>query len=225
MSETQDQTVSAAPVVHAETAVVLNDSKEMKFRFRKDKLGNQRAAVVLSAVPVPNLNGLIQLINDGIDPATGKPNKAVEMILDNMYDTVRAAVAAWVSDTETASQATFDPSAFSWEAIANQPREDRRANQIPDEDWQAFAADYIETMPAVTGKSKDNVTNATIVYLKKFAQVKTDKKVLALLKDQLALYMNNSKNAENFSEILELLNKKLETYLSSDDIQQLVANL
>ena len=80
-------------------------------------------------------------------------------------------------------------------------------------------------MPALTGKTIENVTNATLVFLKKYSIVKTDKPVIKMLQDQLAIYMNNSKEAENFKDILDLLAQKAKTYLEANDVQQLVANL
>ena len=132
---------------------------------------------------------------------------------------------ATMSDDEKVSQANFDVSKILWETIANMPKADRRSSAIDAAIWEAFAKDYIAVMPAVTGKTVENCTNATLVYMKKFSQVKANKKVLAQLKDQLALYANTSKDAENFEEILSLLNDKCDAYLKSNDVEQLIANL
>ena len=80
-------------------------------------------------------------------------------------------------------------------------------------------------MPAVTSKSVEAVTNATVVYLKKFSIVKTNKEVLSKLKDQLALYMEHTKNGDQFTEILELLVSKADSYLNANDVELLVQNL
>ena len=192
------------------------DGKEFNFRFKKDKLGNQRKAVQLTA-GVPSVEGIVKILETG--------GKGLELLQDAMYDVVRSALAGWVADDESASQTTLDFSKFTWEAIANQPREDRRASSITPEQWTAFAADYQAVMPGITGKSAEQVANATVVYLKKFSIVKTNKDVLNALKTQLALYADNSPNAEEHSEILELLVRKADTYLKADDVEQLVSNL
>jgi hypothetical protein len=226
MSETTNE-VAASPATNLDAVPSATDTTTFKYRFRKDKeLGTQRDPVEIVAA-VPNTNGLIEIIqNDAGYAKDGKPtSKPLLLVLELMADAVRSGISDWVSGDEKASQATFDQNKYTFEAIANQPREDRRANLIPDEDWKAFAEDYIAVMPGVTNKSVDNVTNATIVFLKKFSQVKTNKPVLTLLQGQLALYMEHSKNAENFSDILELLTRKVESYLAQDDVQQLVANL
>lgn len=230
---TQTQTAATpAPDTHTvvdPAAPALSESVKMKFRFRKDKkLGTQRAPVELDGVQVPTISGLIDIINsDGFDKAPdGKPtSKPLQWVMELMQDAVRGSVGNWVSDDEKASQATFEPAKYTFGAIAVQPREDRRASSISDEDWEAFAADYIEIMPALTNKTKDNITNAVTVYRKKFSIVKTDKAVLNLLKGQLALYVENTKNGEEFSEILDMLTHKVDMYLGQDDVQQLIANL
>lgn len=192
------------------------DPKQFNFRFKKDKLGNQRKAVEVTA-GVPSVEGIVKILETG--------GKGLELLQDAMYDVVRSALAGWIADDENASQATLDLSKFTWEAIANQPREDRRASSITPEQWAAFAADYQAVMPGVTGKNAEQVANATVVYLKKFSIVKTNKPVIEALKTQLALYAEHSPNAEEHGEIIELLVRKADTYLKSDDVETLVANL
>lgn len=193
---------------------VLLDQKEFNFRFKKDKLGNQRQPVTLT-LPVPSVEGIVAILEKG--------GKGLELLLDVVADTIRSAAASFVSEDEKISQATFPVDKILWDAIANAPRAERKS--IAPELWEAFAADYIEVMPAVTSKSVEVVTNATLVYLKKFSIVKTNKSVLTKLADQLALYVEHSPRASEFTEIIELLNSKLETYLQADEIEQLISNL
>lgn len=218
------------------TAIAANydkntDAKPFKFGFKKDKLDNKRATVEVNG-PVPSVEGIIAILQAG--------GKGLALLQDAMYDVVRGAIGADVSDDERYNQASLDAAVmtfknaageevsipkYSWEAIANQPKEDRRASSIDPTTWEAFAKDYIEVMPGVTGKTPEAVTNATVVYLKKFTLVKTNKEVLGKLKDQLALYTEHSKNAEQYQEILDLLISKADGYLASNDVQMLVDNL
>ena len=193
----------------------LTETKDAKFRFKKDKLGNQRPTVELK-IPVPTFPaGLAAIAEAG--------GKGLELLMEVIYDTVRSSVASYVGDNENASQDTIDWSKFTWDAIANAPRAERKT--ISDEVWEAFAKDYIEVMPSVTGKSVEAVTNATVVYLKKFLIVKTNKPVISKLKDQLGLYMEHSKNAEQFAEVLDMLISKADALLSANDVELLVQNL
>ena len=192
------------------------DAKDFQFRFKKDKLGNQRSPVILKA-GVPSVEGIVAILELG--------GKGLELLQDAMYDTVQAALRAWVADTENASQETCDLSKFTWDAIANQPREDRRSSAISEEQWTAFSADYAAIMPSVTGKTAVQIGNAIEVFVKKFSMVKTNKPVLNALKVQLGLYMEHSPAASNFEDILELLTRRIETLLKADDVDQLVNNL
>jgi hypothetical protein len=189
--------------------------KDAKFRFKKDKLGNQRPTVELK-IAVPTFPA-------GIAEIAEKGGKGLELLMEVIYDTVRGAVAGYVGDNENAAQDNIPWDKFTWDAIANAPRAERRT--ISDEVWEAFAKDYIEVMPSVTGKSVEAVTNATVVFLKKFTIVKTNKPVISKLKDQLGLYMEHSKNAEQFAEVLEMLISKADALLAANDVELLVQNL
>ena len=188
---------------------------EMKFRFKKDKMGNQRPTVELKNVPVPNENYVITILEKG--------GKELKLLLEVMAGTVRSAAAAIVSDDEKITPDNFPMEKVSWEAIANQERAERAT--IAAETWEAFAKEYLEIMPALTGKTPDQLGNAIQVYLKKFAIVKTNKPVLSKLRDQLTIFVENTKNGEDFADIIELLQGKLELYLNSNDVELLVANL
>ena len=192
------------------------EAKDFSFHFKKDKLGNKRPSVELK-LPVPSVQGIITILEKG--------GKGLELLQEAVSDVIRSQAASIVSDNETISQATFPVDQISWDFIANMPKADRRQSSIASEVWEAFAKDYIEVMQSVTGKSVDAVTNATIVFLKKFSIVKTNKDVLKKLKEQLGLYMENSRNAEQFTEILELLISKADAYLTANDVELLVANL
>jgi len=188
---------------------------EMKFRFKKDKMGNQRPTVELKNVPVPNENYVITILEKG--------GKELKLLLEVMAGTVRSAAAAIVSDDEKISADNFPMEKVSWEAIANQERAERAT--IATETWEAFAKEYLEIMPALNGKNPEQLGNAIQVYLKKFAIIKTNKKVLEKLKEQLTIFVENTKNGEDFADIIELLQGKLELYLNSNDVELLVANL
>lgn len=194
----------------------LVDMKEASYRFKKDKMGNQRATVK-GSIPVPSVEGFVAILEAG--------GKQLELLQDAAYDVIRSVVGDVVGQNENLkSLDELDMTQFSWEKVANMPKEDRRSSSIPEETWKAFAEDYIRVMPAVTGKNVEAVTNATLVYLKKMAPVKTDKKVLNLLKQQLAIYVEQP-TAEQYSEVLDVLTRRIETYLAADDIALLVQNL
>lgn len=207
MSETQAQTITP----NVDNTV---DLKDFKFRFKKDKLGNQRPSVELKC-PVPSIEGIVAILEKG--------GKGLELLQEVVSDTVRNALASFVAEDEKISQATVPFDKLTWEAIATAPRAERKS--IADDVWESFAKDYIDVMPGVTGKSVEAITNATVVYLKKFSIVKSNKEVLAKLKEQLGLYIEHTKKGEEFTEVLELLTSKVDTYLKANDVELLVQNL
>lgn len=176
----------------------------------------QRQAVKL-LVGVPSVEGIVQILENG--------GKGLELLQDALYDTIQASLRTFVADNETASQETIDLSKFTWDAIANQPREDRRSATISEESWKGFAADYIAIMPSVSGKTATQVGNAVEVFLKKLVQVKTNKPVLNALQVQLGLYVEHSPNASEYEDVLEFLLRRIENYLKADDVEALIANL
>lgn len=192
------------------------DMKDFKFRFRKDKLENQRPAVELQA-GVPSVEGFVAILEAG--------GKQLELLQEAACGIIRGALQNYVSDNENAAQDTIDWSKFTWEAIANQAPADRRSSAISEEAWNDFVTEYIQIMPGITGKSPEAVTNACIVYKKKFAQIKTDKVSLAKLKDQLTLFIGHTRNGEQHQEVLDMLIQKCDALLKADDVAQLVANL
>lgn len=212
-SQAVEVAVPADITVNADKTV---DIKDFSFRFKKDKMGNQRSKVELK-LPVPSYEGVIQILQAG--------GKQLDLLMDAMYDVVRSVAADVVAENEKISQENFPVDKITWKAIAEMPKEDRRSSTIAKEVWEAFAADYLEVMPGVTNKSAEAIGNAVEVYLKKFTIVKGRKDVLGKLKDQLGLYMEHSKKAEEFQEILDLLFKRIETYLAADDVEALVSNL
>jgi hypothetical protein len=204
---TETQAVSEKP---------FSGKREMSFRFKKDKLGNQRPTVKFDGVPVPSFGAFLSILEAG--------GKQLELLEDAAADVIRSVLAEFVSENEAINPETFDYSTISWEAIANMPKQDRRVSTIPAETWQAFVEDYTSIMVSMTGKSKEAVELACEIYVKKMAPVKTNKKALGKLQEQLAIY-SSTNNAENFAEILELLVRRCETYLKADDPQILAENL
>lgn len=194
-------------------------TEKFEFRFKKDKLGNKRANLDLE-VPVPNVTGIISIIEGG--------GKGLQLLEDAVSDTVRQAIASWVADTDAdkASQATLPLANFTWDAIANQDKKDRRSATISEESWTAFGQDYVGVMKRVQpSKTDEMLNNAVKVFLAKFAMFKTDKATLNKMKQQLAIYMENTESGEDHAEILELLTRRLENYLAADDVAALAAAL
>ena len=195
---------------------VLVDLKECSFNFKKDKMDNKRPSVK-GNIPVPSVEGFVAILEAG--------GKQFELLQEAAYNVVRNQIAEEVGNNENLkSLDELDMSKYSWQAIAEMDKTDRRSATIPEEMWTAFVADYIRVMPALTSKSEQAVTNATLVYVKKFAPWKSDKKTIALLKGQLAIYAEQP-SAEQFAEILDLLVRRADTYLAANELTLVASNL
>lgn len=191
----------------------LIDMVEAKFHFKKttDEAGNEtKRPTVELKLPVPSVEGIMDIL-------TKENNeKELELLRDAINDVIFQRARELVNDKEDISQENFPFEEVLWEKIANLPKAERRGGGISKETWEEFAKDYISVMPAATGKAADKVALAAKVFLNKFNAVKTDKKVLALLKAQLAIYITASPKAEEFVDCVEFLDKKAQTLIEAD---------
>jgi len=199
-----DIVVNANPLV---------DTQTFTFRFKKDKLGNKRQTVELK-LPVPSVEGIVDILKAG--------GKQLELLQDALYATVKSVAAVIVGADEKISQETFPIAQVYWAAIANMPKAERAT--ISPEQWEAFVTDYSAVMPSVAGKTPEQVGLACQIYVKKFVQIKTNKPLLKKQQEQLALYMDTP-NAEQFQDVLELLLRRLDTYLNAEEPMILAENL
>ena len=205
------------------------------FRFNKDDSGYQRPKVELDNVPICSLNGIKEILEKPtVAPADAteeqkkefEANKAEqELLVEAMYNIYRDVIKEWVQTSEENNAKTFDAGKFTWRAIATMPKEDRRSSSIPKEQWEAFGKDYAEVLTAVAGRTKEQIASALMVFQKKFSPVKTNKPVIKFLQTQLGLYLENSKNAEQFIDICEMLTKKAESLLEDKSTEGLIGNL
>lgn len=186
------------------------DVKPFIFRFKKTKdketgLESVREAVEL-ALPIPSVEGIVAIMQKG--------GKGYELLLDAIEGVILQAAREIISDDVNINAANFPVDQVSWEFIANLPKAQRRGGGIPKEVWEAFAQDYLEVMPGVTGKTPQQVANAAKILQNKLAQVKTNEPVLKLMAEQLAVYAENSPNVEDYQECVEFLLNKVDTFLN-----------
>lgn len=196
------------------------DVKEYKFHFKtvKDKdsgIETKRPTIELK-LPVPSVEGIIKVLEAG--------GKQLELLQSAVADIIVAQARSILSDNESMTADNFPLMQCTWEFISNMPEAEKRGRGIPKEVWEEFAADYIEVMPAITGKTSEQVALAAKLFLNKFQQVKTNKPVIGKLREQLAIYANNSKQAENYADCIKFLDDKANDLLEADE-SALLANL
>lgn len=187
------------------------DEKEVKFSFRtvKDEATGleSKRPTIEQKIPVPSVEGIISILEAG--------GKQLELLLDTVADVIYGRAREVLADDEKLTEVPLDQ--LTWEIIANLPKAERKGRGIPKDVWEDFSKDYIAVMPSITGKTAEQIGNAAKILLNKFAQVKTNKPVINLLKGQLALYLNSSPNAESYSECVEFLVNKADTLLAADE--------
>jgi len=193
--------------------------KSVQYNFKKSKdkdtgIETVREALQL-AVPYPSVAGIIDILEKG--------GKQLELLQDAMKAVVDAQVRELINDDTTLNAATLPMDKLMWEYIANLPKA-QRGGGIPKETWEAFGKDYCEVMPAVTGKTLEQVANAAKILVGKLNAVKTNEPVLNLLLNQLAIYMDKSPNAEEYQACVQFLLEKADSYLNVSE-EELLAKL
>lgn len=196
--------------------------EKFKFNFKKTKLGQKRPSVEI-AHTVLSLQGIKEVLE--LDANVPENKAQQDLLLDSTNGVFRSQIANWVSEDELNTQAKFDPKSFTWAAIANMPKEDRRSSAIPAEMWEAFGADYVTVMGTVVKKNAEALKTAVFVYTKKFAPIKTNKEAITFLKGQLALYIEHTENGDEFLEIVEMLINKADSLLKDNTPEDLASNL
>lgn len=196
------------------------DIVDVTFSFRKTKdqatgIETKRPSVELK-VPYPSIEGIAEIYNAG--------DKQLALLRECVNDVINSRIRYLLSEDENLSQENFPFDKVTWEAIANLPKSERKGAAIAKELWEEFSKDYISVMPSLNGKSVEQCTNHTIIYMKKFAQCKTDKKILNVLSTQLDLYTASAPNAESFGELLMFLKDKIKTYMAAET-EALLSNL
>lgn len=194
------------------------DVKSFKFHFKKVKdeatgIENKRPTVELD-LPVPSIEGIVAILEGGDE-------KSISLLLEAVENIVTDRARELVNENEGISQENFPLDSVSWLTIANLPKADRRGGGIAKETWEDFAKDYVAVMPGATGKTAEQVTNASKIFLNKFAQVKTMKPMIAKLKEQLGIYLGATKNGDVYSECVEFLLKKADALLAVDEAELL----
>ena len=191
--------------------------KEVKFNFRENKqLGTKRPSITLP-INVLTLQGLIAILESGNE-------KQLNLILETLQTPILEQARTQVDENESITADTLDASKLTWESIATLEPAARRGGGIPKEVWEAFVVDYTEVMPAVTGKTSEQVSRAAALLGNKFAAVKTNKQVLGFLATQLDLYFSNTAKGDEFMDCYEFLKNKVDALLKADDAA-LLANL
>ena len=212
-----------------EHALASNDTatfpRKVKFRFNKNDKTLFHRPTVETTVKVLSTAGLIDIIHNGAtaDEKTekGRKDKAtLEYAIEVLGDAVINEVRGYVSDNLNASQETIPWHNYTFESIANMPAGIRGASGIAKELWDKFAADYVGVISA-TGLAAEIAAARVAVFVQKFRPLTGNpdrKSIIENLMGTLVVYMEKTTNGEEFSSILEFLNKKADELKKEDTL-------
>ena len=193
------------------------DPTVCKFSFRK-VITKDEATGIETETKRPTLELNLALVSvEGVVEIFKTGGKQLDLLMEAVKQVQIDRAREIVNENESITAENFPHDQITWEAISNLPKAERRGGGIDKETWQEFAKDYVTVMPAATGKTVDQVTNAAKILLTRFQTCKTNKTILQLLKDQLAIYTNTSPNAEKYEDCLVFLDNKAKEFLSLDE--------
>lgn len=190
-----------------------------KFGFKKRKEKNE-AGIVTGEIPAPapveleipmlSMEDIVALINGGDEKVQALLVEAANnIILEQVRDAVN-------EDPEAAREKGVNPDVYDFVKIANLPPAQRRGSAIPEEVWEAFVADYTDVMQH-HGKTKEKAEMGAKLLSKKFQPVKSNKKVVQALKDNLSTWFANTTKGEEFQAVYESLAQKADSLLAADE--------
>lgn len=168
-------------------------------------------------IPVPSVEDIIQMIEAGTaEDASEVSKNNLQLVMDALLAVPYEQAVSIAKENTSLTSANFPFEELDWEKIANAPEAERKSRGISKEEWADFLEDYISSMPAITGKDEERIKRAAGAFLLKFAPIKSDKKSVAVLRDQLAVYAESAPNAANYYKVIEFLLKKADALIEAE---------
>lgn len=188
------------------------DPRDFKFNFKtiEDKETGEktkRPSVELK-LPCPSVEGIVAILENG--------GKGLELLLAAASDIIVGQARSILNDNESMTADNFPIDQCTWDFIANMPEAEKRGRGIPKETWDEFTADYVAVMPGLAGKTEEQVSLAAVLFAKKLAPVKTNKKALVKLAEQLTIYANGAPQAETYFDCIRFLDEKIKFLLDAE---------
>ncbi len=191
---------------------------EQKFNFKSRKITDESGKEIgrtkkqpslVATLPVPTNEELIaqlqvpesaisKLVMAAVQAVIyGAAREQFDEIIDSFGD----------DDTQEVNASMLDYDKLDLEYLANLPPSQRGGTALSEEDWTAFFGDYLQVMVAATGKEEARIKNHINLF-KKPLKAKAHKDILAVLVDQLDIYMASSQNLEETGEAASRLRTK-----------------
>lgn len=168
-------------------------------------------------IPVPSWEAVIAMIEAGLaENASEVAKNNLQLISDSLFNTVYEVAVSLAKENTSLTSANFPMNELDWEAIANAPEAERKSRGISKEEWADFAEDYLASMPQITGKDEERIKRAVAMFINKFGPIKSDKKSVAVLRDQLVVYAEQAPQASNYFKVVEFLLKKADALIEAE---------
>jgi hypothetical protein len=204
-----------------------------KFNFKsraiKDESGNtigrtKKQDSLEVALPLPEAGELAGILLESPDSAVAKLILAAvsDVIINGarmQFDEVIESFGDDASKDLTAGVLDYDK--LTLDFIASIPPTQRGMTAITEEEYTAFYADYLSTMIAATGKTEQRIKNG-LALIQKPQKAKANKEVLAVMIDQLNIYLAASGNVEEHAACADRVLTKFKAWVAAPEV---VANL
>lgn len=180
---------------------------ETKFNFRTVD-GVKRETILLDIVPLT-----LQAVLDAGDASI----KYLENLIYGEF--VSAARNILSEDMTITGQDNFPWDKLNWAQIIAENETERKGRGITKETWVDFEKDFLAVMESCSNKSEVQLKNVATIIKNKLQPVKFNKPVLQkVVTEYLAVYVQSATRLEEFSDVVEFLQKKAEEFLSMDQV-------
>lgn len=201
-------------------------SKIVKFNFKARTIRNEAGEAIGKSKKQPSLEVSMPLLtagelalylaNEGSKEAQLICEAVARLFIDGARGQFDEVIESFVDDSQEVTASMLDYSKLNLEYIASIPPTQRGATALSDEDWQMFFEDYLATMVAATGKPEVKIKNHLELF-KKPNKAKNNKDVLAVLIDQLDIYMAQSASLEDTGTAASRIRDKFDRWLNAEE--------
>lgn len=176
-----------------------------KFNFRTVD-GVKRETILLPIAPIS--------LQEAIDAGEASI-KYLENLIYAEFQTAARQILS--EDLSITGEANFPWDKLTWASIITETETERRGRGIPKEVWVDFEKDFLAVMEACSTKSEAQLKNVATIIRNKLQPVKFNKPVLEkVVSEYLAVYVQSATRLEEFSDVVEFLQKKAEEFLTLD---------
>lgn len=166
------------------------DKTVVSFSFRTNKDTGEKRPTVEIVAEVPSKEGIVELLQS-TDPTD---KAAQELVMDAVVGVITPHIRSYVENDLEFSQERYDEllasGKVSLEYIANLPKAER--NVLSKEDLEAFATDYVDLMPAISGKEISRVQLTAQVVVGRFKRIAGDPAAISVVKNNLMQFIEGA---------------------------------